>query len=484
MNLPFALPNPIPAEINDPKEQAEKWQEYNLIPYYGANLQMSHGYLDLLKTLTQMSETFVSVMRDRSQFTFGLNLDVVGRVIPGLASEPIVLERSLKEKFALWLTDMGLPLVKILELSQRAELHLEQSGNTYLRIKKVTVGKTTKYFLDVVHYKHVAYVWSEDPGERFVIVSKHLGNHRLMIDNKPQLLRVTEPCTSLRWITGEDPSIETALIHVKNNTFQDEGDYYGRPAALGIMTWLYVDFQQGNLQSRLAASEIISKKLLAFEGEDPNALRNQAPNLEEGTVTDHPKPMRQMTDFQANMLVLKGIATNMEAGSTTLGPKDGVSSIAGIKYPHGGKPPVVIDIEMNRDTVHQEMQIQRASSVICSSLGWAPELIGSRPLKASLGGGSQLYDTLVMKSVSTVETRQNFWQNIWNSVIGEICEAEDKNGEFKSIGIDYPDNIEKMLMRFTLSHKSGDTKELLDNQNEINDEDLEVEDVANANPNG
>ena len=462
----FNLPNPIPLTVRDSEDLGGVFRKYGLIPYYGTSELTSHGTLDLLTTVASLSPTYQMVTKDIREYTFGQNIDFVGRSHPGLAEgETSELDYDDKVEFAQFLSGLGIKLTNIRKLSKRIKSHMDVTGNAYLKIRRITVGGTVRYFMEVPHYKHVAYLNSKDPNERFLIISKFLNNEQLMNKYPPEILRATQAGEELKWSSfarGDD----RAIIHIKNDSDDDESDYYARPDILTCLTWMYVDFQLGNLNSKVAATDLITKKLLAFEAPDPNTfpVEDDIPSEldENGNIG-----RKKLSQFQSNMLVLKNLVSNLGTHPSTIGPGMNPSAaIAGVQYPHGGHAPTVIDLEMNGNTDHHTWQADRATATICGVLGWVPELIGMRTAKATLGG-NLIYDLFSIKNVSTVQPAKNFFQDLWNDVIGQICEDNSGPTEFKDYGIQFPDVISEMIEKINAAKEQPNAAELI---NETGDE--------------
>jgi len=342
----FRLPNPIPKTVVDRDELIKSFQKYSIVPYYGTKDATSHSMLDLLSTLTDLSPTFKAVRRDLATYTFGLNLNIEGRTIPGLATDPVEVDFPTQARYADYYAGLNISLKKIIKLSRRIDHHRDVCGNAYLRIWRIEVAGAVRYEMDVPHYKHVGYLRSIDPGEEFIIISKFLDDIVEMERNPPTILRATQEGEQIRW-TQTEPGVEQAIIHIKAESDNDESDFYARPAILGALTWLYTDFQLGNLNSKVSATELITKKLLAFEAPDPNLETDDDDDSKRVEVTANGYINgRKMDRFERNMLILKELTTNIGRHPSALGPDRATSTIGGVEYPHGAKEPTQIDLEV------------------------------------------------------------------------------------------------------------------------------------------
>lgn len=431
----FHLPNPIPSSIVDTDQLQKFYQEYRLIPYYGGDENTSHRFLDLLGTLTDLSSTFKAVSRDLREYTFGGNASFIGNSVPGLDIEPEILTPEQQIEFVSFLSDRNVMLKSLVKMLKRADYFLLVSGNAFLRIKRVTVGDTVRYYFSVPHYKHVSYTVSDDPGEMFVVVSKFLGDRQRMNKYPPAVLRVSESDEELRWMETE-PGVEEAIIHMRNPADSDESDFYSRPDILPSMPDLFVDHQVPNQQSKIAATDLISRVILAFEAEAPDGLDDEYEN-EEPDPGDEGKGR---DNFERSMLVLKQLTTNMGAHPNTLGPDRSASVLAGVEYPHGGNAPTPIKLDVNKDTVHQKWQRGEAATFIAAVMGWSVTLLQIKEAKSNIGG-NVLNDLFRICNVRTIKPRQRYFEDAANNLLRQICELEGGADEFKNYGIKFPDVI-------------------------------------------
>ena len=441
----FNLPNPIPYTVADQADLQEFFRRYEVIPQFGTCERSSIAFLELLRTLTDLSATFNATMRDLKNYTFGLNLEIVQGAIPGLSVESVELEEQKQVEFATWLAGVGIGMRTITKLSKRIKHHLAVGGNAYLKIKRVRVGGAVRYSMEVPFYTHCAYLRSRDEGEEFLIVSPFIGDDQQLAKYPPLILRATQMDEPLRWMsTGRGE--EQAILHIKADTDEEESPYYARPDIIHCLPSLYTDYQLDNLNSKIAAAELISKILLAFQAPDPNTLDSGDDEENEfaAEINGSGKLGRKKgTPFQEAMLQLKAISTNMASHPSTMGA-GAAASFAGIQYPYGDKPPTPITLEVNRDTKHQVFQTETAVRRICTALGWAAELLGMIPAKATLGG-NMLRDILIQKEISTIAPDQFFFANMWNGVLAEIKEAENAPAEYASYGVKFPRVIGEIL---------------------------------------
>jgi hypothetical protein len=313
--------------------------------------------------------------------------------------------------------------------------HLAQSGNAYLAITRSRVGDSYAYRFEVLHYLHCIYTKSYDPGEWFLLHSRHLTQSGTIAGAKPKLYRVTRDIGEpLRWMQDEgDQQTERTVVHLRESVDDDEGSYYGRSNVIRFMPAYYTDFQTSNHVSKVAATAILAKKIIAIEGQDPNAIGGEVD--EDGNEVD---------SFQRDAFEIKRLVTVMAAPGDTIGPRPGQAEVAVVEHPFGTNPPSAIDFEVNHDTKYLQFQEQHASSFVAASLSWDLTLTSLRQANASLGG-NLLYDTYVEKNREVIAPKQDYFENLWNGVLSNIFEDENVPAPYRDLGIEFPDAVSELI---------------------------------------
>jgi len=473
----FRLPPPIPATVKDTEELNKTFDKWKVIPQYGTSNYTSHTLLELIQTLVEMSPTFKAAMKDLNTYIFGRRVMVCSGMMAGLQSDVVELDFADQVEFDTWLKERNIKFRNVLKLSRRMNSHLEANSNTWLYVRRITSGDAIRYDMKVKHYKHVFYYPSQDIGQEFVLITKWITDKQKMEKFPPKILPVTKNGETIVWHNAGD-GVQEAIIHIQKEDQDGESDYYSRSDLIPILTWLYVDFQVGNLNSKTSATEMISKKILAFQAPDPAAIEEEEQDeevLEELVDNDIAVKVRKPSMFRRNMAILKELVTNLSAHPSL--QKDGSksASIAGLEYPHSGVPPTPIDLEMNRDTKHQEFQVEKAVRYICTVLGWSPELLGVQPTKTNLGG-NLLYDLFTMKNEATVRPRANYFEDLWNDLFDQIKELDGAPAVFNDYGICFPDVIAEMIAKF-----KGDNKSANIGENPVRDSTIENSDNEDFN---
>ena len=431
----FQLRNPIPYEQSDSKDVATWIGRYKCIPYYGTAQGPSHAFLGLLRDLCGLSPTYGTVMQVRKELAFGHRVKVCGRAVPGLAGERTEVDYAVQVGFVEVLQAFGLTLPRLIKMSGMLDEHLAQSGNAYLAITRARVEGAVAYRFEVLHYLHCIYTESQDPGEWFLLHTRKLSDAGMIAGAKPRLYRVTREVGSpLRWMADEeDPDTERTVIHLRSSMADDEGNFYGRAPIIRFMPAYYTDFQTSNHISKVAATAILAKKVIAIEGQDPNAMNDEVD--EEGNKID---------TFQRDAFEIKRLLTVLSVPGDSIGPRPDQAEVAVVEHPFGSKPPTAIDFEVNHDTKYLQFQEQHAANFVAASLSWDVTLTSLRQAQASLGG-NLLYDTYVEKNREVIAPKQDLHENLWNGILQQLMEDEGTPAPYRDLGIEFPDAVGELL---------------------------------------
>lgn len=470
------LPNPIQSAIQERRStdtQPRKYLEWRLLPQYGASFAYGRAVVNLLATLTEVAPTYRAAIGDLKTLTFGNAAEVSLKSFPGLRLRQ---ENSVQDSealaFAWMLADKGIDLVGLLKMCGQVEEHLTATGNAYLRIVRSREGGATIYRLGVIHYLHVAYGENE-AGQRVIIASQWLDDEDEM-KRKGALFFIPTQTHSgaINWVEIDGTS--QAVIHIKAETQGGTSGVFERSPLLAFLPQLYTDYQMGVLSSKIAATDLVTKKILAFQGPDPNSLP-------EG---DDPGQMEEINSrgdigakatgdyFQRNMLVLRELTSNLGRHPAEDGQGRAAASLAGIEYPHGSEPPTTIDLEINRDTAYHVFQTEKAGSVICAALGWALELTSIRQAKATLGG-NLLRDMFVLKNEVTIKPKQQWYENLLTWLIDSIL-ADSGENENRYM-LRFENNVEAIIERIGQSAPAAmgeGTEMIVEPENNEDDDDF------------
>lgn len=431
----FRINNPIPDSIRDTEQIKKQFEKFKIVPYYGTTSTSSHSFLDLLESLCTLSGAFNSAVNDLCKYSFGRNISITAQGIPGLDVEVDEINPDQQLEFYQFLSGLGLKATDILSLSKQYLKSMFASGNVWLKVRRVEVGDVVRYKFRILPFKNVAYLKQESFELPVAIYTAVWGDDSYWQKNPPEQFVVTNPEEELNW-NNRGNGIFDALIHWKAPG--SDSVYYGRPVILGILNWLYVDYTLSDLCAKIGGTEIVSKKLIALEERGGNALNDDNLSVEDRAEIgeDGHIATEKADDFRRAALTLKKLVTNQ-------GGHGDASSIAVVEYPKGNQEPKAIDLELNRDTQHQQFLQDTAIRQICSAIGWASELTGLQGFKSGIGGNIAK-DLFIIKNASTVGPVQDELQSAWNWLIDEIVKQEQATA-FDGLGISYNSIISKIV---------------------------------------
>ena len=383
------LKSPIPPSIVDPKELKEAVKNFKLVPYYGYSAQGSHSFLRLLCDLYTLSPSHGACINDKKFFAFEGDLDIVGKDIPGFIDDPAELSDSDKIDFIEKIAEYGITLIEIIKLTQKLFTNLEATGNCYLYYKEVQTAGVFKVFIKVIHPKHLMYLATEDDEPRTVVIAKQWNEKAL---KEAKIVRTYPEFT-------EKKGMRETVFHIKNEV--DESDWYGRPSSIQSLHWQMVEFLTSTLNCKISSTEIITKKVLAFEAPEP------------GIQPEGDEDFAAKKRLQQKAYALRQITT-----AEGEDPK----SLFVVEYPKEGKAPVSIDIEVNRDSAYFKASSEAAADYIYASHRWSKQLIGHTSVKNGIGG-NVIKDLLVVKDETVIRPLQRIFQNLWSLVFKTMSEG-------------------------------------------------------------
>lgn len=402
MNLNhFFLKNGIPEAIRDPKQLTSFLRKYSIIPYYGNAEFTSHNVLQLIADLCELSPSHTACKKDLKSWSFGNELDLQSKVIPGLYLKNSDLSESERIAFASYLMSIGINLFKLLETIKITYSHLMDSGNAWLYVKETKIGNSKRFFIDNFHFTQCAYS-ALDLSKVIVCTSWDEATWRKLPPKVFPVSQIGEPFNF-----KETKNTRETVIHIWTN--KDNSDIYGRPNILSALRSLLSEYNMLDLQAKISGTEFSAKTLLAFEEVDPVRI----------TKTD--KSSKDI--FNEQVKSLRKIAT--QEGEE---PK----SLAAMSYPFGGKPPTSIDLTMNRDTEYNRWSNEMNISAIYGVNGWSRELSGQAFVRSNVGQ-SILRDQFITKNLSTIKPIQIFMENIIADIFYNTGISTDKTIKFRDL---------------------------------------------------
>jgi len=424
------LTNPIPESIRDSKKLGILFKKYNIMPYYGTTDESSHSMLRLLYDVSSVSQSHVACKLNIISYAFGEQLDIKQPHISGFYDTENLdnkLDRSTKVSYIEALRGMGLRLTDIIKYTKSGYHHYTDSGNAWFIVRLVKAGGESKVYIEPVHYTQVALLVPRSGSNNLknAIVTEYW-DEDYWRQRKPKVYPVTDMfAEEWNWRERGNGTIFETIVHIKNNA--DKSKFYGRPDTLSVLNYMYSEYAFSDVSAKISGTEFVTKKVLAFEELDPTRYDGD----EEDKIMQHRRRMNS----------LRGLMTRE-------GDHLQAKSLAGIEYPFGQKPPIAIDLELNRDWAWKDKELDRASSYIYAMHGWEKQLTGMKEVKSNTGSNIVI-DLFNIKNVTTITPLQKFWENIWGWMLNEIGSVLLPSQEMYSIK--FQDKIKELVNMLALT---------------------------------
>ena len=407
MSQILSLTSPIPRSIqrksdagfylflNTLSKTTDKRRE--VVPFYGGNKECSHAMLKLLETYTSRSPSYKISERDIVRYSFGKVTSIDSN-----------------------LSDVGIRARNVAKLSQTLQKHLFQSGNAFLRIKISIEGGTTLVKLDAVHYRKIAYLWTETTSVKEFIIPESW-----TIDaarNKNYEIVPASTVENYNWSERLSGRLYETIVHFKTEG-NDSSDWYGRPDILSVIESMCSEISLNESSCKVNSTELVAKGILAMEDKP----------LEERLIGDE----GEAGDYKQQVgNVIRQTLTNKEFGI-----KKDKSGLGLVWYPRDGKTPVFIPFNVNRDSGWYQTQKDDHSGLIFGCMGWSREMAGLQQSKSSLGTDA-LISRAIITSVNTISPMQDEWVENWGMLIEEIGRMTNRSFNDE---IEYADRMSEVI---------------------------------------
>ena len=405
----LSLINPIPEAIRDVEILEDFVKKYNIVPYFGCDEYTSHSFIKLISDACELSPSHEACKRDFKTYAFGNCAQIVSKSIPGFYDEDFdnTIPRDQQLQFFQWLDSLGLSLTGIIDCVNELNNSSLDSGNSYLLIRIVKIGSTQKVFMFPLHYTQCGFLAVKN-GEVKKLINTEYWSEEWWKKKKPLVVSASKYGEPFIWDVKKNESVKETILHIRSSKGQSK--YYGRSSILSVLYWMFVEHQLADLSVKTSRAEYTAKNILAIE---------------------EPKPERKSGTAGSANILRKKMAV-LRALTTNEGGIEDAKTIAAMQYPHGGKAPIAIPLNVNRDTKHAEYQWDKASALIHSINGWDRTLTNIVTPKANLGGN--IYkDLFLIKGASTIEPMQDFWSGVLTTIFSEIAVQTKYTGEVRSL---------------------------------------------------
>jgi len=278
----LSLRTPIPETETDLERLRNMYDQLGIMPYFGSNTRQSILFLDLIKSIGELSPTYGTTIGELNKLIFGWKARIAENQTPGLdedEAEPLPL--ATQKDYVNRLLEYGVNIHAWLSEFKTLNRYFTDSGNGYLRVKRVEFSGAVIYTIHPEDYLDCAYLIPAKGEEdrNFVLVSPHINDPEKMKRTKNfKVLEVSFPGERLKWQKTAKNTLE-ALIHVKNDDGSGKKSKYGRTSQISSIVHMYAEYYFGSLTAKIAATDIISKKLIAFQAPEMEAFEFRQPSM-------------------------------------------------------------------------------------------------------------------------------------------------------------------------------------------------------------
>jgi hypothetical protein len=403
-NISWQLNNPIPDLIADKGDLVKFFGDARfLVPYAVQKGKTAHATLKLLFDLYDLSPVQKATVTAKSDFCFGNGIETMNGV------------NDTTKEFFDFLLSIGIDPSEVTDIARSCYRDEAVCGTTFLLARMTEVNGQWQGSIDRIPPTHCLPGYDFDGKSDF--------NNTILYNDKPidsalYMTSGSEKYQSWKMI-GKWPRI-TKSGKVFETVFQMnnvgyEADFWGRPTA--DTNWLYIDYQQANSTSKIAASEVLSKVLLLMKEPDAELLEQAGKSSEQVKV-----------EITAG---LRGTMTNRGAES---------QSLAAIFYDEVA--PNVVQVGINRDYAYAESVRKMTVQNICAAHGIPASLVGLEQMNVGLGG-TVVMDTLIKTNYMKIVPTQMRFSRMFNHVMSFF--AGYTGFDIKAHAIQFVGPIQQMI---------------------------------------
>ena len=406
------LCNPFPELYKDNPADSTFYDSVKAIPYRGNRLNSSHMYLKVLYDLFELSSSFGAVINElvSTGFEGDLNLFKGGKI--GLKTDPIELTDDEKLSFCDTIENFGFDISSIINCNKKEIRHYKICGNSYLHIRIVNVGESTKVNHSVLDPRCVMVTESK----KSVIISSVFAERMTGFTRKTNKkdFKVVPIYPEVR----RTQNITETVFHLKHEDGQSE--VYGMPESIQSAYWQFIEYSLAKLSAKVSAHEFVTKTIMQLPSINPAMLKS-----------GNDVVRKMLTDFKKT---IQDLMTNSG---------ENASSIAVLNMPLASEGEFKLHkLDVNRDTDWFKCQIETARSKIYELNRTYGQLTGARDAKSSLGQDTIL--ALDSRYYSkTVRPKQSMMANRWMNVFNFISN-ETNSPELKDIRLGFPDRSKEI----------------------------------------
>jgi hypothetical protein len=403
-------------QLRDPKRTAEFFGKYRMIPYGGTRKNPSHLYQKFLYDMFDLSYSEGNCISSLKKWSFEGGFYVTNQTSPYFLTQNFEeeIDRVLEEEFIFFLEEHGIDGETLARVNDDVWLNYKRTGTGYLRYREVWVGGMLNCSIESLNPLMTTFLDSEKGDPEAVIISKDFIDVSEITES--ELVRVYPD-----WTEREDGVYETVFV-LRNK--RDWGDLYGRPDSLHSTVSKWIEWSSKLHMAKSADNELVAKSLVLME-EPPMNIDSSSPHGNSGfSVEGIGRALRDLMTNRGKYYDSKGLGV--------------------LSYPKGGKEPMLLNFDVDRDYEWSDHTLSKASESIYGSHDWSRILTSQNDPSQGIGG-NVLLDTFKVKNNSTIKPIQRKMSWFWKStVLKRLIEATGRK-EFEKLGIAYRDKIGEMI---------------------------------------
>jgi len=404
----FKLINPIPEEINDPKNLKNFFNKNQYVPYAGYSHDSQHTVLRFIDNLVLLSPTLGGVINSIGFACFGGKTNIKKIVDPDfdLTSENDSLQTDgdiplkTKQEFLNWIKTFDLGQLDWSSLKNFVYNSWKSNGNSFVIVEIFESLGAFKIKITPQQTKNCLYL-NPNLFEGNNIAVSRSWDQRYLKENPPKVYPVYPYFTK-----DKDKTIKT-IFHVKNG----ENEFYGRPDWISCIYDAFLEIKNKEYLLAAAHNMFSAKMIIEVEEDEIN-----------GSIIDDEEA--QKAGFENSY---KRFAYNFESGS------EASKGTLFMTRPRGASPMSVHEVSLNmNENFYSETDRMTTDKIVLVN-GWSRKLLGIE--ETSGISGNAFLDTLKTK-LPLIESIQDLVDNqVLNKILKFIIEQTGKM-EFDSIGLE------------------------------------------------
>lgn len=255
-----SLPNPIPAETEDPQELKKFFSDWNLVPYAGSEHGTGQKLLWWYILLAKGSPTHAACIGKKCTYAFGSAPTTIRAKNPEFDTGEELVDPEVEEKriYSEAFTNTISWSHPVRQFHRLAGQYYQETGNVWVELNYSQVGG--KGHAHVVLHKrtHCLYV-NTKPNENKMVAVSPIWADKYLRENPPRLVPIYPN------FAQDKEGVLHTMFHLKAG----ENDWYGRPESEAASMNIYSEVQGTFYRIRNAAGDFAGRLIVEMEEENP-----------------------------------------------------------------------------------------------------------------------------------------------------------------------------------------------------------------------